>query len=384
MTTIRFLERGLALLDRLRFGERDPYGLGNVPRHVQMESRALLRSDGYVILSNEGTLPPAIVDKVDLATADLVMRTVWSRLDETFHRSTLLRRWHPLRIMAMTQGSLEVNGSAGQVTDMRAPYFYIGLHAGLFIHTADRLLRVLADPRSLPEVGNVEVEQQGRTGTLLGVLPNDPSRRQCAIDLTTLALMAVFAHEVGHIVRGHLWLLRTRFGVSRLYEVGTPNADSSSETRQQSLRRAMELDADIFAGKFLGTLLFNTKSSGWYDAFGNDQRNLLRMLALSTTCTFRAFDDQSSSTYYHTPFMRAQLLTMSAKHMARQDIPFELDDFRESAWLPEVLKVLRSPSDKLDNEALRRDYDAMLKTLEVVQGLRDELDRVHAEMDATF
>ena len=92
MTTIRFLERGLALLDRLRFGERDPYGLGNVPRHVQMESRALLRSDGYVILGNEGALPPAIVDKVDRATADLVMRTVWSRLDETFHRSTLLRQ----------------------------------------------------------------------------------------------------------------------------------------------------------------------------------------------------------------------------------------------------------------------------------------------------
>jgi hypothetical protein len=384
MATIRFLERSLALLDRLRFGDRNPYGLGHVPRHIRMESSALLRSDGYVILDNEGVLPPAIVDKVSRATADLVIRTVWSRLDETFHRSTLLRRWHPLRIMAMTQASLEVNGSAGQVTDVRAPYFYIGLHAGLFIHTADRLFRVLADPRSLPEIGNFELEQQGRTGTLLGVIPNDPSRRQCAIDLTTLALTAVFAHEVGHIVRGHLWLLRSRFGVSRLYEVGAPNTPSMSETRQQSVRRAMELDADIFAGKFLGTLLFNRKSSGWYDAFGNDQRNLLRMLALSTTCTFRAFDDQSSSNYYHTPFMRAQLLTMSAKRMARQDIPFELGDFRESAWLPELLKVLRSPSDKLDNEALRLDYDAMLKTLDAVQTLQDELDRAHAEMDATF
>lgn len=350
-----------------------------------MESEALLRRDGYAIVQAGGELLAPGADFVDTDMVDLVVRTVWQRRDDTFHRSTLFQQWHPLRIVAMTQSSPDVNGSAGQVTDVRAPYFYIGLHAGLFVHTADRLFRVLAEPSALPDIGNAAREKAGRTGALLAVAPLDPIRRSLAIDLTTLALTAVFAHEIGHIVRGHLWLLRSRFAMSRLFEADSSGAPrSSTDPSHDEMRRAMELDADVFAGKVMGTLLFDGRTPTWCSALGNNPRTLLRMLALAVTATFRAFDEQAASTFYHTPFLRAQLLTMAARNVVDQTIPFELGDFRESAWLPEVLKLLRKQSDTLDTQELRRDHDAMVGTLESLGKVQDAFEAARSEMDATF
>ncbi|MFH1872667.1 MAG: hypothetical protein ABIK82_12640 [Pseudomonadota bacterium] len=371
-------------LDRFRFGEHRSFRLGNPPRHIEIEAEALLRRDGYGMLGPDGQLSPLIAEQVDTTMADRVMRETWWILDETFHRSGLLGRWSPLRFLAMTQSSLEVNASTGQVTDARVPYFYIGLHAGLILHTADRLLRVMADPSALPSVGDIAKEEPGRTGALLEVVPRDEHRLMVALNLAMLATITVFAHEIGHVVRGHIWLLKSRYGISRLFEAGTDSGGGARSDRDvDRVRRAMELDADIFAGKTIGTMLLRERH-GFMSVLGNDQRSLAQMLALAVTSAFRGFDYQEASNYYHTPFMRSQLVTSAARHEAIPEVSDDLEFFRNSAWVPERLGILRNPSDRLDNEAIHGDFESIRTTIASLSELDNELDTARAEMDDTF
>lgn len=369
---------------QFRHGTRHPFGLGVSPKHISMEIDALLRRDGHAILQPSGALPSELSAHVNPELAQQTILLAWRFLHELFDESGLLQKWLPLRIVAMTQASMEVNGLAGQVTDPKVPYFYIGLHAGVFLHTTDRLMRLMAEPRCLPDIGNPQMESANRSGELLQVIPHDEVRKNVAIDLAMIAIVTVFAHEVGHIVRGHLWLLKTKFGISRLYEADSSDELPPTDPHYTRIRRALELDADIFAGKVMGTMLFAGTTQNLWPSLGQDKRQLLRLLAMSVTCAFRGFSSQSASDFYHTPFMRAQMLAIAAKDMAAEKIPFDMEDFRLSAWLidhgPANLGL--NPLPKV--ATLHQDTDKLKETLSLLGELESELAASHLAMDKQF
>jgi hypothetical protein len=368
---------------RLSSAEVAPgFGFGKGPPSVHADIAQQFRDDGYAVLDRRGQ---GLRDEnLCWPAAHRVLEIIWSRLGELFLRSRLLHQWWPVCIVAKTQATLSINGCAGQITDPRSAYFFVGLHSGLFIHTADRLLRILSDPRAFPELGDARCEQAGRAGRLLEVMPRDPVLEAAALAMATMAVAAVFAHEVGHIVRGHIWLLRSRFGLTRLYETGMPAGGEPSGDAYVALRRAMELDADLFAGKAIGSFLFGRMPPAWCGALGKDRRSLLRSLALAWTCAFRTFEDQASDELYHTPFMRAQLMTIAARQEAASDVPFEFDDFKSSAWLPELLQILGPTTSQLDTALLGRDMEAMMQTFRATVGVQEELTAARDAMNQTL
>lgn len=356
------------------------FGFGKAPPSVQADIARQFRADGHEMLVR-GAPPSAGFGSPG---AHRALQTVWSRLDEMFLHSGLLRRWRPVRFVTKTLAAMSINGCAGQAMDPSSPFFFVGLHAGLFIHTADRLLRILSDPRAFPQLGAASMEQAGRTGAILDLVPRDPNREATAMAMATVAIAAVFAHEVGHIVHGHIWLLRSRFGLTRLYEAGAPQGGSPTDLNYVVLRRAMELDADLFAGKVIGTFLFDRQAPDWCGALGKDRRGLLHLLALALTCTFRTFEEQSPDDLYHTPFLRAQLMTTAARNRAAADVPFELDDFKSSAWLPEFLNILGPTAGRLDSELLRSDLDSMMQTYRSAMAVQEEFETARVEMNTVL
>jgi hypothetical protein len=102
----------------------------------------------------------------------------------------------------------------------------------------------LGDPEkdaALAEVNVMRVELL-RTHPALGMAPLSrcPVRSQAALKIMSCALLFVHAHEVAHIVLGHLDLLRDLFGIATYEEL--PLASLSAA--ECELRRALELQAD--------------------------------------------------------------------------------------------------------------------------------------------
>jgi len=190
--------------NRLSSAEVTPsFGFSKGPPSVHSDIARQFRDNGYAVLNCRG--PGLHDDNLCWPAAHRVLQTIWQLLGELFLHSGLLRQWWPICIVAKTQATMSINGCAGQITDPRSAYFFVGLHSGLFIHIADRLLRTLSDPRAFPELGDVMCEQAGRTGRLLEVMPHDPVREAAALAMATMAVAAVFAHEVvAYRSRAHL------------------------------------------------------------------------------------------------------------------------------------------------------------------------------------
>lgn len=125
----------------------------------------------------------------------------------------------------------------------------IGIFAGAPLLIYDYFYSFLADPSTLPNVGNSSSEVVDRLGvaglikkdiSILPRMPVDPIRRDAAMHLAWNAVMFLFFHEVAHIVQGHLQFLSEELGISHYLELPS-FALSRDEAR---FRVLLELDAD--------------------------------------------------------------------------------------------------------------------------------------------
>lgn len=124
----------------------------------------------------------------------------------------------------------------------------------LFIGIPETLLTIipswLARADTWLSVGDPTVEDGGP-------LPNDQTRSHFAVQAATGALYFVVAHEFGHILRGHLSFLISRFHQDILPELGYGRSDRIPS----SMLRAMEIDADTMAAvNFTDNILLNIRN----------------------------------------------------------------------------------------------------------------------------
>jgi hypothetical protein len=125
---------------------------------------------------------------------------------------------------------------------------FVGLYAGTIITIYRFFASLLAYPRLLMSIGNplTEVEWISHTDDpklIVSRIPKDQARRSFAHLLATLAIDFLFAHEIGHLMNGHVKLIGKSKGSTFLAEF-----DSTRKTSEEYLmRQALEMDADSFA-----------------------------------------------------------------------------------------------------------------------------------------
>jgi len=159
---------------------------------------------------------------------------------------------------------------------------FIGLSVGYPLILFDLCTALLSNPDVFPEVGDVSVEapwdapppparfQAARQTHLESTddlrtsgfwrIPNDPARRQFAMEMTLDALTFLLYHEVAHVFRGHLHVYRQPGGHQFLDEAAAEPAPPAALGFHQvgdvtltglELRQFFELDADAVAADIL-------------------------------------------------------------------------------------------------------------------------------------
>jgi hypothetical protein len=124
---------------------------------------------------------------------------------------------------------------------------FVGVYVGAIITIYSFFGSLLAYPRVLMSIGNPLTEEGWRSDTFdpkqLYRQPKDVARRSFAHLIATIAIDFLFAHEIGHLMHGHVKLLRTRQGTPILAEF-----DLATKTSEENITlQTLEMDADSFA-----------------------------------------------------------------------------------------------------------------------------------------
>ena len=131
---------------------------------------------------------------------------------------------------------------------------FVGVYVGTIVTIYSFFSALLANPNLLLSIGNPLEEEEWKTDTFdpkqLFRQPKSIERRSFAHLIATIAIDFLFAHEVGHLMNGHVKLLRSRKGIPLLAE-----CDLAENTHEENLTlQTLEMDADSFAmGQGLAT-----------------------------------------------------------------------------------------------------------------------------------
>lgn len=214
----------------------------------------------------------------------------------------------PLRLLVLLRGGSEDFDSfvtaLGTADGARDTHLMV-IRPGVFLTLADRLLRALTCAEVWPDLGELSSCQNEWLDAPLANQPRDEQRFRLAMHLAMLAALVVFYHELAHIVRGHSAWSAARLGAGRLRENQPlpPAATRDGEVR----RRAMEADADMYAGVFLAMALKNGMLG---ELTEESLPGRCREIAFLATVTFNVFEDHvRRADYragYHLPGIRTE------------------------------------------------------------------------------
>lgn len=163
------------------------------------------------------------------------------------------------------QRSLEIlivdNTELSAYAENHADYDRIYIFRGALEIIYGNIFGLLSIPTFFPAIGNVEMEvapqnlfaggfprapmlrDDSNANQPMTLFPNDQTRMTVALILAELAFEFLIFHEIGHIVGGHLEILRINQNVTTIseFEHAVNNSDNCT------LNQVLECDADAFA-----------------------------------------------------------------------------------------------------------------------------------------
>lgn len=263
--------------------------------------------------------PAWSVQANDLTTAaatdtDAIVRGMFQMLCNHLESPQAIAAFEPLSLLVLLRGGIHEFDAfvttLGAVDETQAPHLMV-LRPGVFVRLADRVLRAFTCAEVWPALGDLTSCQSAWSEGLLANQPRDPERFQLAMSLAMLSALVVFYHEFAHIIRGHnAWAAET-LGVGGLHENRSLPSLHSGKAEQSSVadhrRRAVEVDADIYAGVFMAKAL----SIGMLGEINEENLpSWCELMAFLAVLTFNVFEEQvQHADYragYHLPGIRTE------------------------------------------------------------------------------
>lgn len=218
--------------------------------------------------------------------------------------------------MVLLRGDLsELSAAVLPIDDAPSPQCYLMLlRPALFTTVADRLLRALTCAEVWPELGDLATCQQTWQAEPIANQPRDPERFQLAMNMAMLAALVILYHELAHILRGHsaYWSAQSAdagLGMAALREnkrlAMSQTGDEASEP--DLTQRAIEADADLYAGQFVAAML---KLGALGEVNDDNVPHWCELVGFVATLTFNAFEANASragyTKGYHLPSTRTE------------------------------------------------------------------------------
>lgn len=252
--------------------------------------------------------------------------------------------------------------------------YFIGLHAGLVAVLMPVISRLLADPRTFPEIGNPKEETadlprytitpNADNSILPPVTPRNARRRHYAVQLCTTVFDFIVTHELTHIAHGHVGY-RAAGGsplVSELaWRAGTPDGNVESQ--------AMEMDADFKAAELAASNVRRLVSvreqlpPDTADSYRDPARAMFDV-AVAMSIQSRLFGDSRLSftdlvTTDHPPDRWRQLMVLTV-------MASEADGFWESAVSEQIVAAVNRAIAEVEEA-----FERMTGEPQQVHGLHD-------------
>lgn len=250
--------RSLPIANR---NKRHPFEFGAVRSQDRILASVLVQRSGQGQLLHPASALDTGLYMPDGVTPGIRSAAVAFRTVQRFFESASVeRRLAPWSILGFMSDTLQPNGLASVLHEDDECIQFINVTAGAFFHTLYSAFHLASDRRfepNLPRPGEYIEAQAEKLFAITLHVPAAPERRTLAMRFAVAALRVTFFHELAHILRGHVILLRRELGAAGS---AITEAASNSTTSTPSVdlhRRALETDADDFSGRFMAKQFFS-------------------------------------------------------------------------------------------------------------------------------
>ncbi len=264
---------------------------------------------------------------------------------------------------------------------------FIGINIGSFHILNTLFLRMLADRRILPDVGDIDKERIESSGLLqvepmfdyglgsgdIKLFPRCSQRVEYALRLSMLAIDFLTLHEIYHHKNGHVALYANRYGIASLVELsGAPTPISTA------IRHVIEWDADSMAVSAQFQFVLNDSYP-----FGLAAKDPLRFytwaFAIGTLIRLlgeRAFHPSTLLTMPYPPPRLRQLVVMEIANILAhgKEDPALTTEFQRQ--IIGATDDVESTFSLLTGESAKQGRDEVLYAVEALEGHTKEMNRL--------
>jgi hypothetical protein len=208
--------------------------------------------------------------------------------------------YHPKNIFSYINTSQKTNASSSLIFKNT---YLISTNIGAVYEIYKLALFLLSKKAFMPKVGQPSLGKSNLfSATKFNDVPECPVRLEYAGNITILAAIILFFHELAHVLRNHLAYFSQKTNLSAIDE-------SHTTTIEPSIRRAVECDADYHAGYFIG-LTYKNENDLFKGIFKiNDDVDFFKVCTASAKILFHSFEKENThkSQNYHLPKTRLEV-----------------------------------------------------------------------------
>lgn len=211
-------------------------------------------------------------------------------------------------------------------------YDNIQMNTGTLITIFSLFYTAFSNKNIYKNIGNSQLESNelvkgdfdpDKIALLFSGEPKDEDRITIANLISMLAFRYIFAHELGHLLNGHSYLLKTLYGTKHIDMILKNVLSKFSERKNEEYaldRRTLEMDADAFAATFsmnnLIGLYQQQEKNRWYFDLLDNPIQIFELWAFAIHNIFMLFELIAPSNYdklsFYLPNEARQILNLSA------------------------------------------------------------------------
>lgn len=224
------------------------------------------------------------------------------------------------------------NESVNASASIMSSYDYMLLNVGTITRLFEYFFSAFSSKVMFPHIGvphiehGIEIKSQfdfKKKQILFTDMPKDEARKTVAEYTTLFVIRYIIAHELGHLLNGHLYLVNSLYSVSKIEMILKYKIFSLSKgnlTDYALDRRTLEMDADAFAASIsISNLTGIILNKNQFQNFLNSLENPLQIFELWTFAVhsiFMMFEQESSKEYsqksFYLPNISRELLNLDA------------------------------------------------------------------------
>lgn len=295
-------------------------------------------------------------------------RAAFRSVQRLFESQAVEQKLKPWTILGFMTDCMVPNGLAGVLHEKDESIHFINVTAGAYFHTLFAAFHITADKRFASDAPGGVDYVVARAENLFPIdlhVSLNVERRQKATRIAGKALYATFFHELAHVLRGHTIFYERRVPASTSAIIEVPTL---SEYSVDPLRRAVELDADDFSGRFLAQALFQRFSKDELSLKNPEFEKLAFEIVAGITLMYSWFARDSG---YHGGSLRAYFVAGSLLTelgiAIKESAPWTRDKISNIQELMTDLSLLPKHAVDIQEDDIYEMFDQTMNLREVKQ-----------------